>query len=78
MVTPQSLRSNAITAAWFDPAVAMWRPIQSTSAGVAEWFSPNSISSGKMDPSPACQPRYPYRCSTILPNRDATFRFAVF
>ena len=43
MVTSQSVRSNSITAAWFDPAAAMWRPIQSTNAGVAEWFRPNSI-----------------------------------
>ena len=78
MVTPQSARSNSITAAWFDPAAAMWRPIQSINAGVAEWFNPNSISSGKMEPSPACQLRYPYRCRTISPNRDARFRLAVF
>ena len=56
----------------------MWRPIQSTSAGVAEWLRPNSISNGKIEPSPACQPRYPYRDRTISPSRDATLRFAVF
>jgi hypothetical protein len=67
-----------ITAAWFDPAAAMRRPIQSTNAGVAEWFSPGHICSGWMDPSSSCQLRYPHRCRTISPNRDDTCRFAVF
>jgi len=31
-----------------------------------------------IEASPACQLRYPYRCRTISPNRDATLRWGVF